>query len=119
MLVLLETIPAHAAIDDVNVGDIEYQFNHAIGFRLDAASLGGVISAVLPYMFMIAGVGVLFFLIYGGYQMMVSQGNEKTMEEARGKITNAIIGFIVIFVAFWIMQALGVIFGLQGFGGIF
>ncbi len=107
------------AVEDVNIGELEQKYSDATGFRFNSVNLGRVISDTLPYIFMLAGVGVLFYLIYGGYHLMVSQGDEKAMAEARGKITNAVIGFVVIFLSYWIMQILGVILGLDRFGGLF
>lgn len=74
--------------------------------------IGTIISALLPYLFVLAGLGLLVFLILGGFQLMVSGGDPKAVEQAKGKITGAVIGFLIIFIAFWLVQILQVIFGL-------
>ena len=36
-------------------------------------------------------------------------------KKAQGKITSALVGFIIIFLAYWLTQALEIIFGIQIF----
>ncbi len=82
-------------------------------------SLGGIISNLLPYIFTAAGILLLIYLIFGGFQLMLSGGDPKGAQSARSHITNAIIGFIIIFVAFWVVQIFGSVFGLKGITNIF
>jgi hypothetical protein len=82
---------------------------------------GGFISNLLPYIFGIAGIALLIFMIIGGLQMMLSHGDPKAMQSAQAKITNALIGFVIIIIAFFIVQLIGQLLGLglTGFGNIF
>lgn len=82
------------------------------GFKPEFTNIGAIISALLPYLFVLAGLGLLVFLILGGFQLMVSGGDPKATEQAKGKITGAVIGFIIIFISYWLVQILQVIFGL-------
>ena len=70
-------------------------------------TIGAIISALLPYIFAIAGFALLIMLIFSGYQYMTSEGDPKKAAAARGRITWAIIGFIVIFAAYWIIILVG------------
>lgn len=88
-------------------------------FKFAGGTIGDVISALLRYLFVFAGLGVLLYLLYGGFQLMTSGGDPKGVAEGKGKITNAIVGFIIIFVAYWIIQAVAIIFGLEGLKQIF
>ena len=80
--------------------------------RTEGLSLGKIISQLLPYLFAIAGLLLLLYLIWGGFSLMTSGGDPKHMDQAKGKITNAIIGFLLLFVSYWLVQILQVIFGL-------
>jgi len=71
------------------------------------------ITIILNYIFPIAGILLLIYLVLGGFQLMFSRGDPKAIEGARGKITNAILGFIIIFVAYWLVSLLAKIFGLE------
>lgn len=79
--------------------------------------LGGIISKVLPFVFYGAGIALLIYLVMGGLQMMLSKGDPKAMQGAQGKITNALIGFVIITVAFAVVQLLAQLLKSTGTGG--
>jgi len=81
----------------------------------ESTQVSGIISVILPYLFVIAGLLLLFYLIYGGFHMMIAANDEKGLAEAKGKITNALVGFLLLFVSYWLVQILGHIFGIQIF----
>ena len=47
------------------------------------------------------------FIIYGGFQMVLSGGNEKKVTEARSTIVNAIIGLVIAILSFTIVTVVG------------
>jgi hypothetical protein len=85
------------------------------------ANIGGLIGNILPYIFGAAGLALLIYLVIGGLQMMTSRGDPKAMQGAQAKITNAVIGFVIVIFAFVFVQLIGSIFGIQNtlFGQIF
>lgn len=95
------------------------QLNQAIGLDQNLNTLGGIVSVIIPYLFGAAGLLLLLYLIWGGFGYMLSQGDPKAAESAKQKITNALIGFIIIFVAYWLVQLLGIILGVTPFQQIF
>lgn len=84
-------------------------------FKFKTSTLGDVINALVPYIFALAGIILLFLIIGGGFELLTSGGDPKKVESAKGKITHAIIGFIIIFIAYWLVQILETIFGIQIF----
>jgi hypothetical protein len=82
-------------------------------------NIGQIISAALPLVFTVAGMILLIYLIFGGLQLMLSRGDPKSAGGAKAHITNALIGFIIIFVAYWAVQLVGLTLGLQGITTIF
>lgn len=95
------------------------QLNRAIGLDQNLTNLGAIISAVIPYLFGAAGLLLLLYLIWGGFSYMLSQGDPKAAESAKQKITNALVGFVIIFVAYWLVQILGMVLGITQFQQIF
>ncbi len=89
------------------------------GFNFAGATLGEIVQKALPWVFGLAGIGLLLYLIYGGFHLMISGGEPKVVQEAKGKITNALVGFVIVFIAYWIVQLIGRIFGLEGITSIF
>lgn len=62
----------------------------------------------------IVGVVVFFFmLIIGGIQWISSGGDKQAVEAARGKVSNALIGLVVLFALFAIIRLLNTFFGVH------
>lgn len=80
-------------------------------------SLGKIITKGLGFIMPMAGIVLLFVLISGGYDYMMSQGNADKMKSAQAKITSGIIGFVLLIASFLITRLIAAIFGLGG--GIF
>lgn len=82
-----------------------------IGKRYD--SIGEIISTLLPYIFVVAGLVLLVMLIMGGIGLMTSGGNPDKVKSNYGKITNALIGFLIIFVTYFVAQLVQVMLGID------
>ena len=80
------------------------------------SNIGEVISGLLPYIFVIAGLTLFILLIMGGFGLLTSAGSPDKVKAAQGKITSAIIGFVIIFIAYWLMRILEIVFGLNLLG---
>ncbi len=52
-------------------------------------------------------------LIMGGFGLLTSGGNPDKVNAAKGKITSALIGFVIIFASYWLMKILEIIFGID------
>lgn len=88
--------------------------NQTISGPLDSSvdSLGKIITKALAFIMPMAGIVLLFVLISGGYDYMLSQGNAEKMKSAQGKITSGIIGFILLIASFLIVRVISAIFGI-------
>lgn len=83
-------------------------------------NLASVVGNALQYIFPIAGILLLLYMVWGGFSYLTSMGDPKKAESARARITHAVIGFVIIFVAYWIVQILDYVFKLgvyRTFGG--
>lgn len=61
-------------------------------------------------------IGVLFFLfilIIGGIQWISSGGDKNALEAARSKVTNAIVGIIILFSVFAVLLLIQNFFGIS------
>ncbi len=88
--------------------------NQTISGPLDDSvdTLGEIITKGLNFIMPMAGIVLLFVLISGGYDYMLSQGNAEKIKSAQGKITSGIIGFILLIASFLIVRIIATIFGL-------
>ena len=76
-------------------------------------NLASVVNNAIPVVFSIAGILLLLYLIWGGFDFLTSMGDPKKADSARGKITNALLGFLLIFAAYWIVQIINFVFKLN------
>ena len=72
-------------------------FSSAKGFR-------GFISALLPNVFVIAGLILVFLIVMGGLGLVLNAGNAEAQQKNKDLITNAVLGFVLVFAAYWIIQ---------------
>lgn len=102
-----------------NSGMPDVTVNGPDGFKFNGAGIGEILSQSLGYVFAAAGIGLLLMIISSGFSLMTSAGDPKKSAAGKMRLTNAIIGFLLIFAAYWIVQILGVVFGWEGIGTIF
>lgn len=81
--------------------------NRGSGSGLD---IGGLVSDVLPIVLTLAGFVTVIVIIISGIQFVTSGGNPEAAAAARGRLTFAIIGFVIIILAFAILQIVNRLF---------
>ena len=67
-------------------------------------SLQDYIKAIINAALLLAGVVAVAYLIIGGYKYVTSSGNAEAVEAAKTTILNAIIGLVIIFAAYVIVD---------------
>lgn len=82
------------------------------------SSLGDIIGQLIPFLFGLAAMLALLFLIWGGIKYMMAQGDPKQLDAAKNTITGAIIGLVVILSVSIIYTLIGLILGIKILGRI-
>lgn len=75
-----------------------------------------ILNNILSLVLSIISVISTGFLIWGGIQFITSEGDKQKVQAARGRITYAILGLIIAFLSFLIVQLIGYVFDLQSTG---
>lgn len=77
--------------------------------------IGSLISVILKNSLTLVGVILLALLIFGGLTFIIGAGSDDSKKSAQGKavVTNALIGFAVVLLAYFIVQIVEVITGLN------
>ena len=78
-------------------------------------NIGSIITQLLPIVFVLAGIILFIFLIIGGFGLLTSAGDPGKTKAAQGKITSAVIGFVIIFIAYWLVRIIEIMLGIQIF----
>lgn len=61
----------------------------------------------------LTGVALFVMLVIGGYNFLLSGGDQKKLEAARGTLTNAVIGLVVIVAAYLIIKIVSLFTGVD------
>ncbi len=75
------------------------------------SSLEGLFSNAVRTVVSLSAVGLFLMFIAGGFSFLFSGGDQKKLEQARGTLTNAIIGLVVISCAYLILRIIGTFTG--------
>jgi len=100
----------------VNIGEAFKIGNKGIGEPGSGyGSIGEFISAVLPNIYIAAGL-ILFILLVGvGFVIMTSTDNPEQQAKGTKAATAIVIGFIIIFCSYWLIQIIEYITGIKIF----
>ncbi len=72
-----------------------------------------VLRGVIQFILVVAFVLAFIFLIIGGIRWIVAGGDEKGVAGARGMITAALIGLVIVLVAYAIIRLVEIFFGIN------
>lgn len=74
---------------------------------------GRLIRGLISLGFILGAIIFVFMFIWGAIQWMISGGDKAAIESARGKVTNAITGLVILFALFAILALLEMFFGID------
>ncbi|MFA7252928.1 MAG: pilin [Patescibacteria group bacterium] len=69
-------------------------------------TLTNLLDKVVPWVAIIAGTLAFFFLVYSGFLYLTANGNPDAAKKGQAGIINAIIGLVIIFLAWGITTAI-------------
>jgi hypothetical protein len=69
-------------------------------------ALASIIGTALELAVMVAVISCLFMFIWGGFDYLVSEGDKQKVAKARQRLAMAVIGLIVIFMSFFIINTI-------------
>lgn len=77
-------------------------------------TLADLINIIVQFIYPFAAILLFIYLVWGGYDYLLSGGNPEKVKAGQGKITSAFIGFILLFLTYILVQIITRIFGLSG-----
>lgn len=75
-----------------------------------------LINTILPNIFIFVGVMLVIYIFVAGFMMVQNPDKSKTTEEAKSKLTYAVLGFILLFASYWIIQIIELYTGVTILG---
>lgn len=74
------------------------------GGAIQDPSLWGVLSPIINIALLVASVLMFVWMFWGVFQYIYAGGNKENLAKARSRITWAIVGFVIVILAFTIEQ---------------
>ncbi len=65
---------------------------------------GDVVNALIKIIFPVALFVLFLYLMMAGFDLTRSMGNPEGFKKAKSKMTNAIVGFILLAVSYWMAE---------------
>lgn len=84
-----------------------------IGGTQGAYATVELIQKFITFGFLIASLLFVFWFILGGIKWITSGGDKNKVEEARGTVTNAIVGLFVLFALYMVLRLLETFFDIN------
>lgn len=78
-------------------------------------TIGGIVSGLIRLILVLAALVFFFILVIGGIRWIASGGDKANTEAARNQITAALVGLVIVFAAWAIVQLINVFFGINIF----
>lgn len=77
--------------------------------------VGTLTTNIVRALFSLAGIILIVILIAGGIGIIAGAGNNNPEQAAKGKqaATSAVIGFVIVFASYWIVQLIEILTGLK------
>ena len=83
--------------------------------QLGDLTLGGIVSGLIRLVLVVAALVFFFILVIGGIRWIASGGDKAQTEAARSQITAALVGLVIVFAAWAIVQLINTFFGINIF----
>ena len=102
---------------EVNIGEVIDTGNGSLN---EYSSISPLISNLLKNALTVSSIILLFLLIFGGITFIASagKGDEKGTGQAKKALTSALIGFAIVFSAYFIIQIIEVLTGVPILTGL-
>jgi hypothetical protein len=73
-------------------------------YRGDEFVLGMFINQALNLIFPLAGLILFVMIVWGGFEMLTSATSKKGLDAGKQRVVSALIGFLLLFSSYWIIQ---------------
>lgn len=74
--------------------------------------IADLINILFTFIYPLAAILMFLFLVWGGYDFLLSGGNPEKIKSGKARITYALVGFLLLITSFLIVRLIARIFGL-------
>jgi hypothetical protein len=77
---------------------------NSFGANLCTLDVGTAIGKFISFVYVVAVVAALFYLVWGGFKWLTSGGDKAAVQSAREHIVAALVGLVIIFLSYLILS---------------
>jgi hypothetical protein len=81
--------------------------------------LGDLLNNVFSSVLVVAGLLLIAYLMFGGFKYITAGGDDKALGEAKKMIMNAMVGLVIVAVAYFIALIAGTVLGIDIMNPVF
>ena len=96
-----------------SLGDVSNLFSSHPAGNAPQVGYQLIFSLATGVLIFIAVILSLLYLVWGAFDWITSEGNKQKLDQARNKITLAVIGLIIVFLAFFIVNLIFYFFRIK------
>jgi|SRR3972149_4075993 len=102
-------------MNKIAVVDIGRIFGSPYGTQQQGYGIASLVSLVLYNAIALAGVILFILLLYGGIMVIsgAGSGDKENIAKGRKAISSAVMGFLIIFLSYWIIVILENVLGFR------
>ena len=78
-------------------------------------ALGAFLNNLLAILFSLVGFIFLFMIVFGAFQWITAGADKEAVAKSRARITNAVIGIVILSLAFFLTRFVGELLGFHWF----
>ena len=86
--------------------------------EMRVTDVGTIVSGAIGFVFIIAGIIIFAYLVFGGVLMITSSGDKSQTDRGKNAVTGAAMGFAIIVASYAIILLLEYIFDYRILGGV-
>jgi len=66
---------------------------------------------IIKNLYILTGIVLFFFIVAGGLGMIINAGNAEKQKQSSKTVTSAVIGYLIMFAAYWIIKIIEALSG--------
>lgn len=108
--------PNTGGVNRINIGNNLPKTNMGVPAPAGSGIIGTLLSNVILLLFTVGGIATLIYFIWGAVDWITSGGEKEKVASARKKMTNAIIGLVLLSLSYFIVSLVGEVVGFNPLG---
>lgn len=108
--------PKAGGVNTINIGNNLPKTNMGVPAAPGSGIIGTVLKNTISLFFIVGGLATLIYFVWGATDWIMSGGDKEKVAGARKKMTNAVIGLVLLSLSYFLVGLVGDIVGFNPLG---